>query len=1052
MTTKVEVHSGTIVLPTYPWGAYSDEAPLHRGFTPRSQNIYPYKLQEKIEDSPVDTEYETVVLENDFLVLTFIPVFNGRLYSAYDKINKAHLFYNNPQIKPALFGLRGAWCANGVECNFPNSHSTTTLEPVKYEIIEHDDGAVSFLCGNCERVSRMLWSLEVTLRPGTAAVQMFTKLYNCTETPKPYYYWLNAAVPLYDGSQFIYPESTTRLYTHPPMDISRIAYVDYPVHQGCDISRFSNIPQHFPIFAEKMKEDFFGIYHHDKNSGLAHVADHSMVRGRKIWLFGNARDGRIWIDKLTDSGIDYCELQTGPFSLQSDYRLMMPNRMYAQTDTWLPVGNIGGFNSASDQLVANIAVSNQECLLKLNPVCDLNGAKIILSVDEKQVAERELDFSAMEIVELDFAIPSGKRVECEILNERNNTILTYQTEMEPVPVSRTPRGVSPARNISDAKDAFLEGNYWEEQGFPVRAYGIYSKDDHVNSIVACAKLDISSGLYEKAATVLQSVLEQGNGNAEAFYYLALCKKALHRFDEAEELLSLCGDNLHYLPDALLLLAEISVMRNDYQRASQRIGHCIGHYHKSGYAEALRLLIHRKLMPNEEHSELVQNAVDVFAYTPLLRGEMLISTDGQAVSEYDSQSIIEIVCSYIRLVEYDDAQMLLGSYMDQGTPESLLCYYAGFLEDRLNDRGAAKKQFKRAAELDDDMEFVSRLETEAVLKTALSYEPGDEKAMYHIANLYASKHRWDDALPYFRKIESELKPYALRNEALYLWKSENNLHKAAELYKRASQCENVTSTMLGEYDKLLAELGQHDARIRMFDEHRELVENDDRLMLRKIDALVVTGDPSAALDLLMNNRFSLCEGRSVPRILYEEICYRIGQQALESGDYKAALRYFKMPFEYPEQLGVGKPAANQEAEWCWRCACVCELMEKKDEAKKYFQMGLPQNDPTIKIDFFPLKRLVKQHDAAMIELPIWINEAFRAECAKKLGDDLLLEEIVHKMAYTIDEKVADGVSGEPELNLLRAMLSWLTGQPCDHGLIFDHNVIPFGRILKTIGAM
>lgn len=466
-----------------------------------------------------------MIFENALLKLVFLPELNGRLYSAFDKVNKRELFYKNPQMKPALFGLRGAWCATGVEYNFPNSHSTTTLEPVMIKVVEHKDGSASFICGDCERVARMLWSVEVILRPGSACIEMQTKLYNCTDYPKRFYYWLNAAVHIYDETRFIYPESTKRLLTHPPMDISRIAYLDYPVHKGRDISTFKNIPQHFPVFAEEMNDDFFGIYHHHLNCGLVHLADHSLVRGRKIWLFGNSRDGRIWIDRLTDSGIDYCEIQTGPFSLQSDYRLLPPGKMLIQKDLWIPVGGIGGFNAASEKIAANVVRKNGRLHIKLSASCNIPEALIVIKNRWSAcIYKKKISLFALEAKEfMADKVPADYRL--EILDACGKTILSYSPQKREAEKTIL-------QDNKKIKNRYLEGLYWEEQGWYERAYKLYSGDNSNDSAIAAARMDMDSGLYEKALSSLDKLLLIDRENAEGLLYSGIClKKLLWQHDD-----------------------------------------------------------------------------------------------------------------------------------------------------------------------------------------------------------------------------------------------------------------------------------------------------------------------------------------------------------------------------------------------------------------------------------------------------------------------------------------------------------------------------------------
>ena len=961
---KVSIKHSKITIPTYLWGGDDREAPFIKEFTPRGQPVYPYTPQEEISAEKEDREYKSVIFENEFLILTFLPEMNGRLYSSYDKVNKREMFYNNPQMKPSLFGLRGAWCANGIEYNFPNSHSTTTLEPVEWRVQENKDGSASFVCGDCERVSRMIWCVEVILRPDAASIEINTKLHNPTEYPKRFYYWMNAAVPIYDETRFIYPESTKRLYTHPPMDISRIAYLDYPVHKGRDISFFKNIPQHFPVFAEEMKDDFFGVYHHHLGSGLVHVADHALVRGRKIWMFGNQRDGRIWIDLLTDSGIDYCEVQTGPFSLQSDYRLLAPGKTHIQKDVWIPTGKLGGFNAASEKIIANIRRENGTLNIKLSAASYLSDCLIELSSDDKIISQRKISLEALKIEEQ--TIPfSGNKFKIEIFDNAKNLLLTY-----------APNELDKSAAIPEYKEhgnLALQGEYWEQQGHPEKAYDFYSRDNSTKSLIAKARMDMDSGLFKKAVETIEDLLRVDAGNAEALFYAGICMKKAGKFSDAETYFSRCRDNADFIMNANIQLAEISVMQNRYLQAKNRLEQ-LGVLCSYAYPAALYALCQRKSGNMEAAAKALKTAEKILPFEPLVYGECFLQRERKDLSQLRPQMLIEVISRYINLNEQDAAATILAAYFqkEKNGSTALLSYYKAFLE------GTAPPE-----KVLEYYNFVSREESAKVLEYAVAQRSDDSYALYHLGNYCAAKRRWDDALNCWEKVTGAYKSLSLRGEGIYWWKAVRNHEQAAEYYKQATDRDCGAKT-LWEYDHLLEEMDDLKTRIKLFEKHETLVKADKRLLLRKAACFVKAEKPEDALEILMDNSFPLCEGKILPRLLFEDSCRQLGERYRKSKNFEKALEYFMKPLAYPENLGVGKPAANMEAEWFWRCGGLCSENGKKKEAEEFFRNGTCAGSG-IPIDFFPLRNLVWQHGPEMIELPVWTNILFRAACSKELGN-------------------------------------------------------------------
>jgi len=906
-------------------------------------------------------------------------------------VNNKELFYKNPQMKPALFGLRGAWCATGVEYNFPNSHSTTTLEPVMTKTVEHEDGSASFICGDCERVGRMLWSMEVTLRTGSACIEMKAKLYNCTEYPKRFYYWLNAAVPIYGETQFIYPESTKRLFTHPPMDISRIAYLDYPVHKGRDISTFKNIPQHFPVFAEEMQEDFFGIYHHHLNYGLVHLADHSLVRGRKIWMFGTSRDGKMWTDRLTDSGIDYCEIQSGPFSLQSDYRLMPPGKMHIQKDVWIPVGDIGGFNAASEKIAANILREKGKLHIKLSASCDIPEAFIAVTTGTRCVYKQKFSLSALEGKEF-MTDKISADYHLEILDADGRTILSYSPE-------KRGRGQNLLPSGTKNRNRYLEGSYWEEQGWTERAYGIYSQDSSIYSKIAAARMDMDSGLYEKALESMDKVLLTDRENSEALLYSGICLKNLGDYREAEKRFSAACDNASFIGGAVSQMAQISIIRKDYGQALQRLEHLRENKCLAGYNCGLYLLALRKNKKLDLIPEYLLRAEEDTPFEPLAMGESFFNGK-DTILYFDCQIVIEILCRYINLKEYGDALEIVSFFAAKNrNMPALAWYYRAYLEQLCGRRKEAEKSLRRAAESSCEWDFIFRDESAEVLKYALSRKPGNSEILYHMGNYYARKRRWNEALGCWRKVKGSLSSFSLRNEGLYLWKIAGEAQKALPLYKKAASAENCGARTLWEYDKLLSEAGDTAGRMKLIKKHGRKFNNDYRLLLRKTDALLTAGQPEEALEILEKNIFSLCEGKLFPRLLFEEACRQIGEKYRREKNLKKALEYFMKPFDYPENLSVGKPAANMECEWYWLCGTVCKEAGDNARAREFFRKGTEKGH-AIEIDFFPLKKLIWQHDSEIPDPAAKRNETFRSLCFKMHGKNRDWRDSVNRLLRTI----------------------------------------------------
>jgi len=328
---KVEVRCEQVPIPTYGIG---DEDPnpaiLREGGYWR---IYPYTMLDDLMDEKHERTYTALMLENEFIRVTVLPELGGHLYAAYDKAAGREIFYTPRAIKTALVALRGAWIAGGIEFNFPCSHNYMTVSDVDWCLRENEDGSATVFVGAIERVSRMRWTVGISLRPGRDQVYTDIRIENRTGLPHRYYFWSNSAERVTMGTQFISPVTSGYGWK---------GIMRYPVHDGEEISYYRNHVHSLDLFSRNLQGDFFGCYDYDLEEGVVNVADRRQVTGRKYFTWGNSGDGLVWQYILSDDDGPYIEIQSGPFPTQSIFKMMEPHRVQRWTETWYGVRDMGG--------------------------------------------------------------------------------------------------------------------------------------------------------------------------------------------------------------------------------------------------------------------------------------------------------------------------------------------------------------------------------------------------------------------------------------------------------------------------------------------------------------------------------------------------------------------------------------------------------------------------------------------------------------------------------------------------------------------------------------
>jgi hypothetical protein len=82
----------TLPLRTYPLGP-DDLNPHFRMY--EDAIYYPYTLQDNFSTEAREVDHRVLMLENEFLRITFMPDIGGRIYSALDKTTGEELFYRD---------------------------------------------------------------------------------------------------------------------------------------------------------------------------------------------------------------------------------------------------------------------------------------------------------------------------------------------------------------------------------------------------------------------------------------------------------------------------------------------------------------------------------------------------------------------------------------------------------------------------------------------------------------------------------------------------------------------------------------------------------------------------------------------------------------------------------------------------------------------------------------------------------------------------------------------------------------------------------------------
>ena len=376
-TPEARVFMGSITLPTYEEGL-PDPNPPFDVYASEDFN-YPYTMRTNLSGAKAEHTWRAVILENKYLKCTILPDLGGHIYTCIDKISGQPMFYENPPIKKAEIGLRGAWAAFGVEFNFPVSHNWTSLSPIDFAYATNADGSASVTVGNIDRPYGMQWTVELVLRAKSTLLEEHVTLYNRSDVRHRYYWWDNAAVRVWDDSRIEYPmhfvasHGFTEVYPWPNL------------RPGGKDLRFIANQTDGPVsyFAHGSHETFMGVWNPKTDTGTAHFSEYKDLPAEKIWSWGADADGMAWRNALSDNRSAYVEVQAGLFRNQETYAFLDPGQTMRFTEYWMPVRGTGGISRANKAGVISLNVQNARLTARLNVNAPIASADLSLTQGDR---------------------------------------------------------------------------------------------------------------------------------------------------------------------------------------------------------------------------------------------------------------------------------------------------------------------------------------------------------------------------------------------------------------------------------------------------------------------------------------------------------------------------------------------------------------------------------------------------------------------------------------------------------------------------------------------
>lgn len=299
-------------------------------------SAYPYRSQDMYDRELIPTEYESVVLENDYLKATFLPELGGKLWSLVDKTKERELLFVNSVVRPCNLATRNAWLSGGVEWNAGffghHPHTCSLLNTAQTSLA---DGTPVLRFYYFERVRCAIVQMDFFLPEESRLLYCRMRITNPNNYVIPMYWWSNIAVVENEGDRVIVPavQSFTNVTEASSVDgkpQSGVYKIDIPQYRGADISYPKNNVVARDYFWKTNAKSRKYVCQLDKDGyGLCQIST-DRLKGRKLFIWGNSQGGRKWQNFLTadDESGSYDEIQCGLARTQYECLPMPPDTVW----------------------------------------------------------------------------------------------------------------------------------------------------------------------------------------------------------------------------------------------------------------------------------------------------------------------------------------------------------------------------------------------------------------------------------------------------------------------------------------------------------------------------------------------------------------------------------------------------------------------------------------------------------------------------------------------------------------------------------------------------
>lgn len=893
---------------TYP---FSDPNPI-----PVVGKIYPYFRFDGFTATPTKRVWKVIDLENRYIRVSILPEIGGKIWRAIDKTTGKSFIYDNHVVKFRDIAMRGPWTSGGIEANYGIiGHTPNVATPVDYVVERNADGSVTATIGALDLLTRTSWRLAISLPRDKAYFTTSSFWHNGTPFEQPYYSWMNAAIPVGDDLEYVYPGN--RFIGHGG------ELGDWPVNtaNGKAIARYPNNDfggsKSYHVFGNYT--DFFGAYWHKADFGMARYAPHDEKPGKKLWIWGLARQGMIWEQLLTDADGQYTEVQSGRLFNQTaeassltpfKHRGFAPYSSDRWTEFWLPVKGTGGFVVANNWGALNVQHGAARITLALSPVQRIDDTLEVFDgarrVFAKRIVRMPLEAwhdslpAIADFAKLRVAL-GGHKLEWSA----DSSVTALE---RPVAAPATYNRTSAEGRYLAGKEKLRERDYL---GARVDLTAAVAADSNlVAALVDLAELSVRFGDVKQGLALARRALSIDTYDPAANFIWGIANMRAGRTVDARDGFDIASQSVEYRSAAFTALAKLYLRASDYDRAVTYAGKALDYDRFDLDALHAQAVAHRLRHDNRaaDSSLAAMESLDRLSHAAHFERALRDGSDAAFAraralvrNEMPGETLFELALWYVDVGQFASADRLLA--LAPATPE--LLYWRAFLHDKMG-RSDATSFIELADATSPRFTFPSRVESVEVMAWAAtrtsSWVPRYLLGLLRLTTGDSATAR--TLLDATGRSSSFAPLYALRAE---LFKGLNAAQSLADV-RRAVELEPAE----WRYQRQLAERvladGDVDAAVRLSTALYERAPRNATVEMLHARVLLRSGNAERARELLDTITVLPYEGAGEAHALYREANLLGAVARMRAGDASGARALIAKARDWPERLGAGKPYA------------------------------------------------------------------------------------------------------------------------------------------------